>query len=85
MTKVKDIAVDTVERKVEKEKKKAKKKVKKMIRRTIRTILWTIFVLCCGICVGVHWKVVRALVTGKDMPKLPAGHPHCCKKSMFRI
>ena len=86
MSKAADMAAGAaMERKIEKKKQKVRKKVKKQIRKCIRFILWTLVVLCFGAFIGVHWKVVRAIITGKEMPEIPEGHCHvgwCCKKKV---
>ncbi len=74
MSKVKDMAVDAVERKAAKEKKKLKKKVRKTMHRIVRRTLWTGFVLCCGVWIGIHRNVIRAWLKGEELPEKPAGH-----------
>ena len=81
MTKASEIAADAIERKAAKEKKKLKKKAKKTARRIIRGILWTGLVLCLGMFIGVHRNVIRAWLKGGELPKVPAGHCHCWRKS----
>ena len=81
MSKIKNMAVDAAERKAEKEKKKLKKKVKKTVRRIIRGIFWTGFVLCCGGFIGIHRNVIKAWLKGEELPEMPAGHCHCCRRS----
>ena len=81
MKNVTDMAADAIERKAAKEKKKLKKKVRKTVRRIIRGILWTGFVLCLGMFIGIHSNVIKAWMKGEELPEMPAGHCHCCKKS----
>ena len=53
-------------------------------QRRRRKILVSVAVggaFCTGFMVGVHRKVIKALVTGSEMPELPEGHPHFCSRS----
>ena len=76
------MTADVIERKAEKEKKKIKKKVKRTVHRIIRGILWTGFVLCLGMFIGIHRNVIKAWIRGEELPKVPKGHGHCCKKRL---
>lgn len=61
---------------VENEKKKAKKKVKRAVRRTVCACLGGVCLLCTGYFLGVHHRVIEAMIKGEDPPKATKGH--CC-------
>ncbi|MBP3901672.1 MAG: hypothetical protein J6D53_09535 [Blautia sp.] len=50
------------------------KKAKKKARRVGRFIVWTLLVLMVGICIGIHRKVIKAMLTGSEMPEAPEWH-----------
>ena len=55
---------------VEKEKKKLRKKVK----RVLRLSLLGVCLLGAGYFLGVHHRVIAAMIKGKKPPKAPKGH-----------
>ena len=64
----------------QKEKTKDKKK-KKKLRKCLRHVNRGIILFLLGVFVGMHWKVIRALVKGEELPEVPAGHCHIfCRK-----
>ena len=57
----------------------SRKKNRRQRRR--RKILFSMAVggaFCTGFMVGIHRKVIKAYLTGSEMPELPAGHPRFC-------
>ena len=61
---------------VETEKVKAKKKAKRKLRRAVRTCVGGLCLLCTGYFLGVHHRVIEALIKGEELPEAPKGH--CC-------
>lgn len=61
---------------VEDEKKKAKKKAKRAVRRVVCTCLGSVCLLCTGYFLGVHHRVIEAMIKGEELPEAPKGH--CC-------
>ena len=75
---------------MKKEKKKARKSIlglaelkikKERKRRRRRRILFMFSAICsfiCGVFVGVHWKLIKAMLSNAELPDLPINHK-CCK------
>ncbi len=42
-----------------------------------RKLLLACGLFCCGFCVGIHRKVILALIKGTEMPEAPAWHFWC--------
>ncbi len=61
---------------VETEKVKAKKKAKRKLRRAVCTCVGGLCLLCTGYFLGVHHRVIEALIKGEELPEPPKGH--CC-------
>ena len=59
---------------IEKEKKKAEKKAKKVVRRILLGCFCGVFLLGTGYFLGVHHKVLAAMVKGEPLPEAPANH-----------
>ncbi len=57
-----------------KDKKKAAKKLKKIIKRVCRAVICGAFLLCIGYFLGIHHRVIEALVKGEELPEAPKGH-----------
>ena len=36
--------------------------------------------LVCGILLGIHWRVIKALIQGDELPKVPDWHIWCRSK-----
>lgn len=70
----KNLAEKAVETVVEKKKEKAKKKLKRKLRRIFCGILGSVCLLGTGYFLGVHHRVLAALVKGEEPPKAPKGH-----------
>ena len=70
------VASKVVDYAVEAEKQKLKKKAKKRVKSTVFRIFGTLFVFSIGVFVGMHWRVIMALITKGDMPEVPKGHCH---------
>lgn len=34
----------------------------------------------CGLLLGIHWRVIKALIKGEPLPEPPAWHVWCRKK-----
>ena len=61
---------------VETEKEKAKKKAKRKLRRAVCTCVGGLCLLCTGYFLGIHHRVIEALIKGEELPEPPKGH--CC-------
>ncbi|MBO7708993.1 MAG: hypothetical protein J6S83_00890 [Lachnospiraceae bacterium] len=46
------------------------------VRRFFRNFFCLTIVLLLGVCIGIHWKVIKAWAEGDELPKAPEGH--CC-------
>ena len=55
--------------------KKAKRQ--KLARKICRKIFFACFLFSLGICVGIHRRVIKALITGGELPEMPEGHIPC--------
>lgn len=53
--------------------------MKKINNKISLCIISVVLGLCCGLFLGVHWRVIRAALTGSEMPETPEGHK-CCHK-----
>lgn len=62
---------------VEEAKKKAKKEARKKARRARRRVILGILLFCAGVFVGVHWRVIAALIKGEELPEPPEWHFWC--------
>ena len=59
--------------------KKQKKRQKQLKRKAAAfllqpRVLWTVFVFCSGVFAGIHRNVIKAKITGAEMPEVPEGH-----------
>lgn len=70
------IAKKAVEAVAEKAVEKKKKKLRKKVKRVLRMTLLGVFLLGTGYFLGVHHRVLAALVKGEELPKVPKGHLH---------
>ena len=70
------IAKKAVEAVAEKAVEKKKKKLRKKVKRVLRLTLLGVFLLGTGYFLGVHHRVLAALVKGEELPKAPKGHLH---------
>ena len=61
---------------VENERKKVKKKAKRAVRRAVFTCLGGVCLFCTGYFLGVHHRVIKAMVKGEELPK--ATKSRCC-------
>ena len=52
---------------------------RKAVRRAILITLALVFCFTLGVFLGVHHRVLRALLTGEQMPKPPKNHPALCR------
>ena len=68
------IAKKAVEAVAEKAVEKKKKKLRKKVKRVLRLTLLGVFLLATGYFLGVHHRVIAAMVMGKEAPKAPKGH-----------
>ncbi len=68
------IAKKAVEAVAEKAVEKKKKKLRKKVKRVLRMTLLGVFLLGTGYFLGVHHRVLAALVKGEELPKAPKGH-----------
>lgn len=59
---------------VETEKEKAKKTAKRKLRRAVRTCVGGLCLFCTGYFLGVHHRVIKALIKGEELPEAPKGH-----------
>jgi len=50
------------------------KKRKKKAGSILKGILKAVILLAVGILIGVHWRVILALLRGKTLPEAPEGH-----------
>ncbi len=53
---------------------KKKKKLRKKVKRVLRLTLLGVCLLGTGYFLGVHHRVLEAMIKGKKPPKAPAGH-----------
>ena len=58
------------------ENEKEKKKAKRKLRRTVCTCVGGLCLLCTGYFLGIHHRVIEALIKGEELPEAPEGH--CC-------
>ena len=56
-----------------------RKRKRRARRRVIGTVCLALFCLTLGIFIGIHRRVIAALLTGEPMPATPEGHPDLCK------
>lgn len=68
------IAKKAVEAVAEKAVEKKKKKLRKKVKRVLRLTLLGVFLLGTGYFLGVHHRVLAAMVKGEELPKAPKGH-----------
>ena len=68
------IAEKAVEAVAEKALEKKKKKLRKKVNRVLRMTLLGVFLLGTGYFLGVHHRLLAALVKGEELPKAPKGH-----------
>ena len=68
------IAKKAVEAVAEKAVEKKKKKLRKKVKRVLRLTLLGVFLLGTGYFLGVHHRVIEAMVKGEELPKAPKGH-----------
>ena len=68
------IAEKAVEAVAEKALEKKKKKLRKKVKRVLRMTLLGVFLLGTGYFLGVHHRVLAAMVKGEGLPKAPKGH-----------
>ena len=68
------IAKKAVEAVAEKAVEKKKKKLRKKVKRALRMTLLGVFLLGTGYFLGVHHRVIAAMIKGKKPPKAPKGH-----------
>ena len=68
------IAKKAVEAVAEKAVEKKKKKLRKKVKRVLRLTLLGVFLLGAGYFLGVHHRVIEAMVKGEKLPKAPKGH-----------
>lgn len=59
---------------VEGEKEKAKRKARRTLRRIACGCCSGLFLLCAGYFLGVHHRVIEAMIKGEELPKAPKGH-----------
>ena len=50
------------------------KKGKKIKRKTLRHINRGIIIFLLGVCAGIHRNVIKAFLTGTEMPDAPEWH-----------
>ena len=72
----KNLVEKAAEKAVEKEKKKLRKKVK----RVLRLSLLGVCLLGTGFFLGVHHRVIEAMLKGEALPEAPKGHCLSCAK-----
>lgn len=70
----KHLAEKAVETVVEKKKEKAKKKLKRKLRRVFCGVLGGFALLGTGYFLGVHHRVLAAMIKGRELPEAPKGH-----------
>lgn len=68
------IAKKAVEKVAEKAVEKKKKKLRKKVKRVLRLSLLGVCLLGTGYFLGVHHRVIAAMVMGKEAPKALKGH-----------
>ena len=68
------IAMKAVEKAAEKAVEKKKKKLRKKVKKILRLCLLGVCLLGAGYFLGVHHRVIAAMVMGKEAPKAPKGH-----------
>ena len=68
------IAKKAVEAVAEKAVEKKKKKLRKKVKRVLRLTLLGVCLLGTGYFLGVHHRVLAAMVKGEELPKAPKGH-----------
>ena len=68
------IAEKAVEAVAEKALEKKKKKLRKKVKRVLRMTLLGVFLLGTGYFLGVHHRVIAAMLKGEELPKAPKGH-----------
>lgn len=68
------IAKKAVEAVAEKAVEKKKKKLRKKVKRVLRLTLLGVFLLGTGYFLGVHHRVIEAMVKGEELPNAPKGH-----------
>ena len=68
------IAKKAVEAVAEKAVEKKKKKLRKKVKRVLRVTLLGVFLLGTGYFLGVHHRVIEAMIKGKKPPRAPRGH-----------
>ncbi len=44
------------------------------MKKRKKRIIPIILIFLCGVCVGIHRKVIIALLTGKELPEAPSWH-----------
>ena len=68
------IAKKAVEKVAEKAVEKKKKKLRKKLKKILRLSLLGVCLLGTGYFLGVHHRVIAAMVKGEKPQKAPAGH-----------
>lgn len=68
------IAKKSVEKDAEKAVEKKKQKLRKKVKKILRLTLLGVFLLGTGYFLGVHHRVIAAMIKGKKPPKAPKGH-----------
>lgn len=61
------------------------KTIKRERRRRRRRRILIAFSICsafsCGLLIGIHWRVIKALIKGEEPPKPPKWHRCFCHKA----
>ena len=58
-----------------------RKSTKKKLRKCLCHITIGIILFLLGMFIGIHWKVIFAMIKGEDLPKAPEEHcHHFCRK-----
>ncbi len=68
------IAKKAVEKVAEKAVEKKKQKLRKKVKKILRLSLLGVCLLGTGYFLGVHHRVLEAMIKSKKPPKAPAGH-----------
>ena len=72
------LAEDAAKEKIEADmRKKAEKELKKWKRRAKKSFIHSLLLFSAGVLVGIHYKVILALIKGEELPEAPAWHTWC--------
>ena len=50
--------------------------MKKLVKKLVKVMLILTFLGCLAYMIYVHRNVIKAIITGGEMPELPKGHCH---------